>query len=137
MIHKANKIVGEHMTRCTFVNICLQLWSVLLIRHDCCCACILIDRESLKLVPKMALKKWNTNFRLEHSVRKNRTTFLDFPLFLGIFQWDEPTKRVPFTAEPEIPEIWTKWKAPFVSAQRLTSESPICRMCGKKRRKCN
>ena len=33
----------------------------------------------------------------------NRQTFLDFPLFLGIFQWDEPTKRVPFTAEPEIP----------------------------------
>ena len=51
-----------------------------------------------------------------HSVRKfqpgNGTTFLDFPLFLGIFQWDEPTKRVPFTAEPEIPEILTKWKAP-------------------------
>ena len=40
-----------------------------------------------------------------NSNRENRPTFLDFPLFLGIFQWDEPTKRVPFTAEPEIPEI--------------------------------
>ena len=54
-----------------------------------------------------------------HSVRKfqpgNGTTFLDFPVFLGIFQWDEPTKRVPFTAEREIPEILTKWKAPRVS----------------------
>ena len=53
------------------------------------------------------------------SVRKfqpgNGTTFLDFPLFLGIFQWDEPTKRVPFTAEPEIPEILSKWKAPILS----------------------
>ena len=38
----------------------------------------------------------------------------NFPLFLGIFHWDEPTKRVPFTAEPEIPEILTKRKAPFV-----------------------
>ena len=53
-----------------------------------------------------------------HSVRKfqpgklNGLTFLDFPLFLGIFQWDEQTKRVPFTAEPEIPKILTKWKAP-------------------------
>ena len=28
---------------------------------------------------------------------------------------DEPTKRVPFTAEPEIREILTKWKAPKVS----------------------
>ena len=44
-----------------------------------------------------------------------RATFLDFPLFLGIFQWEEPTKCVPFTAEPEIPEILTKWKAPVVS----------------------
>ena len=55
---------------------------------------------------------------MEHDIpfgisnRENGTTFLDFPLFLGIFQWDEPTKRVPFTAEPEIPEILTKWKAP-------------------------
>ena len=50
-----------------------------------------------------------------NSNRGNGTTFLDFPLFLGIFQWDEPTKRVPFTAEPEIPEILTKWKAPNIS----------------------
>ena len=55
---------------------------------------------------------------MEHDIpfgnanRENGTTFLDFPLFLGIFQWDEPTKRVPFTAEPE---ILTKWKTPFVS----------------------
>ena len=54
-----------------------------------------------------------------NSNRENGTTFLDFPFFLGIFQWDEPTKRVPFTAEPEIPEILTKWKAPDVS-QRYT-----------------
>ena len=50
-----------------------------------------------------------------NSNRENGTTFLDFPLFLGIFQWDEPTKRVPVTAEPEIPEILTKWKAPLES----------------------
>ena len=46
-----------------------------------------------------------------------KVEFLDFPLFLGIFQWDEPTKCVPFTAEPEIPEILTKWKAPYVCAR--------------------
>ena len=43
-----------------------------------------------------------------NSNRENGPTFLDFPIFLGIFQWDEPTIRVPFTAEPEIPEILTK-----------------------------
>ena len=51
-----------------------------------------------------------------NSNRENGPTFLDFPLFLGIFQWDEPTKRVPFTAELEIPEILTKSKAPVVSS---------------------
>ena len=57
---------------------------------------------------------------MEHgdSNRENGPTFLDFPLFLGIFQWDEPTKRVPFTAEPEIPEILTKWKAPLYTSKR-------------------
>ena len=52
-----------------------------------------------------------------NSVRKfqpgKRGHLLDFPLSLGIFQWDELTKRVPFTAEPEIPEILTKWEAPL------------------------
>ena len=47
-----------------------------------------------------------------NSNRENGPTFLDFPVFLGIFQWDEPTKRVSFTAELEIPEILTKRKAP-------------------------
>ena len=55
-----------------------------------------------------------------NSNRENGPTFLDFPLFLGIFQWDEPTKRVPFTAEPEIPEILTKWKAPLLSVWLAT-----------------
>ena len=42
-----------------------------------------------------------------NSKGENGPTFLDFLLFLGIFHWDEPTKRVPFTAEPEI--ITIKW----------------------------
>ena len=50
-------------------------------------------------------RKWNTTFRSEIPTRENGPTFLDFPLFPRIFQWDDPTKLVPFTAEPEIPEI--------------------------------
>ena len=57
--------------------------------------------------------KWNTTFRSEIPTGKTGPLFLDFPLFLGIFQWDEPTKRFPFTTQREIPEIWTKWKAPI------------------------
>ena len=59
-----------------------------------------------------------------NSNRENGTTFLDFALFLGIFQWDEPMKRVPFTAEPEIPEILTKWKAPLIFNPLSTVRSP-------------
>ena len=54
-------------------------------------------REGLKLVSKMALRKWNTNFRLEYFVRKNRTTFSDVPLLQEIFRWEDPKSRVPFT----------------------------------------
>ena len=61
---------------------------------------------------------------LGNSNRENGTTFLDFPLFLGIFQWDEPTKRVPFTSQPEIPEILTKWKAPVVAKLSFPFPSP-------------
>ena len=69
-----------------------------------------------------------------NSNRENGTTFLDFPLFLRIFQWDEPTKRVPFTAEPEIPEILSKWKAPTVtglviSVGRTEMSLSICQNC--------
>ena len=48
---------------------------------------------------------------------ENGPTFLDFKLFLGMFRWDEAAKRVPFTAEPEILEILTKWKAPRITIQ--------------------
>ena len=34
---------------------------------------------------------------------ENGPTFLDFPLFHGIFHWEEPTKRVPFTGELKFP----------------------------------
>ena len=56
---------------------------------------------------------------MEHKIlfancnRENGPTFLDFPLFLGIFQWDELTKHVPVTAQLEIPEMLTKWKVPI------------------------
>ena len=60
------------------------------------------------------------NIPFGNSNRENRTTFLDFPLFLGIFQGDEPTKRVPFTAEPEIPEFLTKWKVPKLSELQIS-----------------
>ena len=65
--------------------------------------------------------KWNTTFPSEIPTGKTG------PLFLGIFQWDEPTKRVPFTAEPEIPEILTKWKAPTISSSSFQSYVAVSR----------
>ena len=66
-------------------------------------------REGLKLISKMALKKWNTNFRLEYSIRKKRTTFSDVPLLLEIFCWEDPKSPVSFTFQPEFPENFCKW----------------------------
>ena len=68
-------------------------------------------REGLKLVSKMALKKWNTNFRL--FVRKNRSSFSDVPFLPEIFRWDNPKSRVPFTFQPDFPEK-------FVDGKQLT-----------------
>ena len=45
-------------------------------------------------------------------------------LFLGIFQWDEPTKSFPFTAEPKFPEILTKCKAPYISLNDISEKAP-------------
>ena len=58
---------------------------------------------------------WNAKFRSKLSNREKGPTFLDFPLFLGIFQWDEPIKRFPFTGKPKFPDILNKWKVPFAS----------------------
>ena len=57
----------------------------------------------------MPLKKWNTNFRLERSVQKNRATFSNILLLLKIFRWNDPESRVPFTIQPRIPETFVKW----------------------------
>ena len=46
---------------------------------------------------------------------ENGTTFSEAPLFLEIFQSDEPKRRVPFTSKPEFPEVFGKWKTPFIS----------------------
>ena len=59
-------------------------------------------------VSKTALKKWNTNFRLEHSAGKNRTTFSNVPLLSEIFLWNDPKSRVPFTFKPDFPETCCK-----------------------------
>ena len=58
------------------------------------------------------IKKNSENFGWEFLVGKNgtcRTTFSEFPLVRGIFQWDEPKKRLPFTSQPEFPGICGKW----------------------------
>jgi len=68
--------------------------------------------------------KWNTKFLSEYSNREIGPTFLDFSLFPGNFQWDEPTKHIPFSIDPKFPKILTKWKAPKVYADfpKETSE---------------
>ena len=63
-------------------------------------------RGGLKLVLKiMALKKWNTNFRLGNSgnsVRKNKTTFSVVPLLWQIFRGNDRS----FTFQMDFPETF-------------------------------
>jgi len=55
------------------------------------------DSEGVKLVSKLALKKWNINFVLEYFVRHKGKSISDVPLLLEIFHWKDPKSRVPFT----------------------------------------
>ena len=50
-----------------------------------------------------------------NSNRENRHTFLDFPLFWEFSCGTNRRNVFHLPAEPEIPEILTKWKAPTVT----------------------
>ena len=70
-------------------------------------------REGLNMVSNMAMKKWNTTFRREHSVRRNRTTFSDVPLLPNVFRWNDRKSRLLFIFsktifQPEVPETFCK-----------------------------
>ena len=69
------------------------------------------DREGLKLFLKMALNKCNTNFRLEYSVRKNRTTFSDVPLL----RWNDPKCHVHLLSKRIFRKRFVNSKQPFFS----------------------
>ena len=53
------------------------------------------------------LKKWKTNFPLDYSMRKNRTTFSDVPLLSEIFRREDTKSRFPFTLQPDFPENYS------------------------------
>ena len=58
-----------------------------------------LPKNGAKNIPETGI---NTNFRLEHSVRENRTTFSDVLLLPEIFRWNDP-KSV-FTFQLDFPE---------------------------------
>ena len=72
-------------------------------------ALISFTTKKLELVSETALKKWNTNFRLEHSDRESGTTFVDVALLLEFFRRNDPKSHVLFTFQPDYPETFCKW----------------------------
>ena len=50
-----------------------------------------------------------------NSNREKRATFSDFPLFSGNFPVGRTDETCSIYRQPEIPEILTKWKAPYIS----------------------
>ena len=90
--------------------------------------------KGVKLVSKMDGKKWNINFCLEDSIRKNRTTFSDVPLLPDIFRWNDPKSRVPYIFQPNLPETFCKMvNSLFVVffQHKLTSDSGFLKMSNK------
>ena len=54
-------------------------------------------------------EEMNTNFRLQYSIRKNRTTFSEIPLLSEIFRWNDSESRIPFIFQLDFPETCCKW----------------------------
>lgn len=66
----------------------------------------------------MALKKWNTKFRLEHAIRKNRSTFLDVPFLPETFRWNDPE------VQPDFPENCYNWSiTPYANLHETSATS--------------
>ena len=59
-----------------------------------------LPKNGAKNIPETGI---NTNFRFEHSVRENGTSFSNVLLLPEIFRWNDP-KIVPFTFQPDFPE---------------------------------
>ena len=49
-------------------------------------------------------------FRLKHSVRKNRTTFSEIPLLAEILYRKDPTSRVPVPFQQDFLKTFCKWQ---------------------------
>ena len=56
----------------------------------------------------------STDIWVDITHSKQDPTFLEVPLFPGIFQWGEPKNHFPFSTQPKFPESLPKWKAPFL-----------------------
>ena len=54
-------------------------------------------------------KKWNTNFRLEHSIEKNRATFCRCPV---VPSWRDPKRHVPLTFQRSFQKTIVNGKQP-------------------------
>ena len=64
-------------------------------------------RESIKLISKVALKKWNKNFR--ETFRLEKQDYLFRCSITGNFRRNDPKSRVPFTFQSDFPETFCKW----------------------------
>ena len=71
--------------------------------------------KGLKLVSKMALKKWNANFCLEYSIWKNRTNFSGVLLLKKFSTGTTQKSCVPFSFQPNFPETFCTWYTTIVT----------------------
>ena len=73
------------------------------------------------LAVDLELVQTTRNVWMEHEIpfgnsnREKQATFSDFPLFSGNFPVGRTDETCSIYRQPEIPEILTKWKAPYIS----------------------
>ena len=79
--------------------------------------------ESLKLISKVAFKKWNENFR-ETFVRKNRTTFSGVPLLPEIFRRNDPKSRVHLLSNQIFRKLFVNDRQP--RSQKMMKRGVCC-----------
>ena len=91
------------------------------------------------LAVDLELVQTTRNVWMEHEIpfgnsnREKQATFSDFPLFSGNFPVGRTDETCSIYRQPEIPEILTKWKAPYIS----TASYPDASLRAKEDRLCS
>ena len=89
------------------------------------------SRKSLKLLLKVVLNSWNTNFHLKNSHRENKTTFPDVtPLLPEICHWNDPELSVFYSLTENFPKRFVNGKPPTLAIENAYTSNDTLSLPG-------